>query len=182
MLIQAYPLPRLFLRIELFQLLHVSSSAFPRVALYFENSILKEDLPFLPSAASTVTRLEQNGSKLTVDSLRGVGVPWLGPAMVDGRPWPVHDERTVWLPVGRHTIEPGARNTAGHLTDFNGLLQSAAPTPHGFEFAYQSSSRALAKLDRPPLTMAIDGADQKPVFVDSTLVLPRGQHIVTLVY
>ncbi len=32
---------------ELFQLIHLSSGAFPRVALYFENSILRDDLPFL---------------------------------------------------------------------------------------------------------------------------------------
>ncbi len=165
---------------ELFQLLHLSSGAFPRVALYFENSIRKEDLPFLPAAASAVTRLEQVGPKLMIDSKRGVGVPWHGPAKVDGRQWPVFDGQTLWLPAGPHAIEPGAAEMAAHLTDFNGTLQSASPTAHGFEFAYQSSSRALARLDRTPLAMEIDGAQAKPEFMDSTLVLPRGQHIVSL--
>ena len=165
---------------ELFQLVHLSSSAFPRVALYFENSIRKEDLPFLPSAASAVTRLEQAGSKLEIDSKRGVGVPWTGPVKVDGRPWPVFDGKTVWIPSGPHSIEPGSADTAAHMTDFNGSLQSASATPRGLEFSYQSSSRALARLDRAPQRMEIDGAAAKPEFIDATLVLPRGQHIVSL--
>ena len=37
---------------ELFELVHTASSAFPRVALYFENSIGKRDLPLLASSAS----------------------------------------------------------------------------------------------------------------------------------
>lgn len=167
---------------ELFQLVHLSSSAFPRVALYFENSIRKEDLPFLPSAAAAVTRLEQVGQKLQIDSKRGVGVPWRGPAKVDGRPWPVADGQTVWLPAGAHAIEPGTADTPAHMIDFNGTLQSAAATARGFEFSYQSSSRALARLDRSPARMEIDGAEAQPQFVDATLVLPRGQHIVTLTF
>jgi hypothetical protein len=167
---------------ELFQLVHLSSGSFPRVALYFENSLLKEDLPFLSAAASTVTRLEQIGPKLAIDSKRGVGVPWQGPALVDGRPWPVRDETTVWLPPGAHAIEPGGKSTPAHMTDFNGTLQSATATANGFEFAYQSASRALAKLDRIPRTLQIDGDETKPEFLDNILTLPRGQHIISLTF
>lgn len=165
---------------ELFQLLHVSSGSFGRVALYFENSILKDDLPFISSASSTVTRLEQIGSKLAIDSKLGVGVQWRGPALVDGRPWPVRDNDTVWLPSGAHVIEMGPKEAPAHLADFNGTLQSAAATAKGIEFAYRSSSRALARLDKSPRKLEIDGAEAKPEFFDATLVLPRGQHIVTL--
>ncbi len=167
---------------ELFQLVHLSSGAFPRVALYFENSILKDDLAFLPAAASTVTRLEQTGTKLAIDSKRGMGVPWTGPAKVDGRPWPVRDDKTVWVPAGPHAIEPAAKDGVARMLDFNGTLESAGTTAKGFEFAYRSSSRALAKLDRAPRTLEIDGSQQQPVFFDSTLVLPRGQHIVSLTF
>src|SRR5207249_9472903 len=38
---------------ELFQLLHLASGAFSRVALYFEKSILPQDLPFLSAAAAS---------------------------------------------------------------------------------------------------------------------------------
>jgi hypothetical protein len=165
---------------ELFQLVHLSADAFPRVALYFENSILKQDLPFLASAASTVTRLEQTGNKLSVDSKRGVGIPWQGPALVDGHVWPVRDDKTLWLPPGPHVIEPGAKEAPALMTDFNGTLQSASATAGGLEFAYESPSRALAKLNHTPRKLEIDGAETKPEYQESTLVLPRGQHIVTL--
>jgi hypothetical protein len=167
---------------ELFQLVHLSSGAFPRVALYFENSIRKEDLPFLASAAAAVTRLEQTGPKLSIDSRRGVGVPWRGPAKVDGRPWPVTDGETLWLPGGSHSIEPGTAEPAARLVDFNGTLTSATTTAQGMEFAYRSSSRALARLDRRPSHMQIDGAEAKLEFNDAVLILPRGQHIVTLAF
>ena len=36
---------------ELFELVHTAAAAFPRVALYFENSILKPDLPLLAAAS-----------------------------------------------------------------------------------------------------------------------------------
>ncbi len=46
---------------ELFQLVHEAASSFPRVALYFENSLLPPDLRLLPSAAAVVTRIEALG-------------------------------------------------------------------------------------------------------------------------
>ena len=95
---------------ELFELVHAASNAFPRVALYFENSIAKQDWPLLASAASTVDRVEQAGGKLVVDSLRGAGIPWKGPAMVDGRQWPFANDTTVWLPRGMHAIEQDWKN------------------------------------------------------------------------
>ena len=49
---------------ELFQLVHQAALSFPRVALYFENSILPADWPLLAAAASTVDRVEQTGAKL----------------------------------------------------------------------------------------------------------------------
>ena len=60
---------------ELFELVHTASSAFPRVALYFENSILSNDLPLLSSAASSVDRAETIAGKLAVESRHGVGIP-----------------------------------------------------------------------------------------------------------
>src|SRR5262249_52906531 len=71
-------------RTELFQLVHKATASFSRVALYFENSLLPPDLNLLPSAAATVTRVERIGSKLVVESVSGVGIPWKGPARVDG--------------------------------------------------------------------------------------------------
>src|SRR4051794_16963571 len=83
---------------ELFQLVHHAAANFPRVALYFENSLLPPDLVWLPSAAASVSRFERMGTKTVVDSAGGVGIPWKGGARVDGQPWPAQDDDTLWLP------------------------------------------------------------------------------------
>ncbi len=165
---------------ELFELVHTASAAFERVALYFENSILAPDLPLLAASASTVDRLETAGTKLVVDSLRGTGISWRGPALVDGKPWPVASETTVWLPRGTHSIEHAVQPPSMRLLDFNGELKSAGVIPGGVEFAYQSGARAMVLLERTPGRLEIDGAEAQPEMAGKVLILPRGQHVVTL--
>jgi hypothetical protein len=164
---------------ELFQLVSLAVRAFPRVALYFENSILPPDLPLLASAASTVTRVDRLGEKLVVDSLRGVGVPWKVPAEVNGRPWPVWDGSTLWLPPGPQAIQASPVTPPLRLADLNAQLQSASVLGRGLEFAYRSSSRAIAIFDRLPARVEIDGEKVEPHFLGPALFLPRGQHFVT---
>ena len=167
--------------VELFQLVHVSSAAFPRVALYFENSILKPDLALLPAAAATVTNLQQSGNKLTIESKSGVGIPWSGGALVDGKPWPLNDGATVWLPPGVHSIEPGANAAPARILDFNGDLTAASPTATGVELAYQSGSRALARVAARPAHLEIDGQTAEPHMLEpNVLALPKGQHLVRM--
>ena len=167
--------------VELFQLVHLSSAAFPRVALYFENSILKPDLPLLPAAAATVTNVQQSGNKLTIESKSGVGIPWSGGALVDGKPWPLNDGATVWLPPGVHSIEPGANPAPARILDFNGDLTAASPTATGVELAYQSGSRALARVAARPAHLEIDGQAAEPHMLEpNVLALPKGQHLVRM--
>lgn len=165
---------------ELFQLIHTASSAFPRVALYFESSILPPDLPLLGAAASTVTRMDRAGEKLIVDSREGAGIHWngKGPALVDGHPWPLADDDTVWLPRGVHTMERTAKTPPVRILAFNGDVRSAAIVPGGVEIAYQSGARALAKLERMPRRVEIDGAEVRQRMIGNVLILPRGQHTV----
>lgn len=170
---------------ELFQLIHLASRAFPRVALYFENSILSPDLPFLPAASAIVDRVEHIGSKLMIDSPQGIGLPWRGPALVDSKPWPVQSDSVLWLPMGAHMIEAGSRKPLARLLDFNGLLKSAqALSDKRVEVSYQSASRAAAVLERKPLKLDIDGVDSPLEVLASpgqfTVLLPRGQHLATL--
>jgi hypothetical protein len=66
------------------------------------------------------------------------------------------------------------------MLDFNGELKSAKVISDGLEFAYQSSARAMATLERAPGKVEIDGAEVKPEFAGNVLILPRGQHLVTL--
>ena len=160
--------------------MHTAASAFPRVALYFENSILRPDLPLLASAAATVSRVEQAGGGLLVRSARGVGVPWKGPALVDGKLWPVTDGAAVWLPPGTHSIETAAQAPAMRVLDLNGDLKSASSTNGGLEFIYQSGARAMAILDRAPKSLAIDGVPSVPQVLGNVLLLPKGQHLIQL--
>ncbi len=165
---------------ELFELVHTASAAFPRVALYFENSILPADLALLPAAAAQVDRAETMSGKLVVESRRGAGIPWQGAALVDGKPWPVLNDKTLWLPRGPHSIEPAQKAAGLRILDFNGELKSAKADTDTIEFAYQSSARAMATLERAPRKVEIDGAEVKPEFAGKVLMLPRGQHLVTL--
>jgi hypothetical protein len=168
--------------IELFELIHNAASAFHRVALYFENSLLPADLPLLPAAAAPVTRVERIGPKLVIDSPAGVGVSWPGEAIVNGQAWPACDGQTLWLPAGPHAIEPAPANPGPRLVRLTGELKAARRLgAAGIEFSYQSSARAIAILDRPPKSLQIDGQRQAPSLAGpGTLLLPRGQHVVTL--
>ena len=167
---------------ELFQLVHSATMNFPRVALYFENSLAPADLPLLPAASAAVTRVETIGNKLVVDSAAGVGVAWTGEAMVNGQAWPAADSGVVWLPAGPHAIEAAPPNAGPHLLRLNGELKAARRVgARGLEFSYRSASRAIAVLDRTPRSLQVDGADEAPVLAGpATLLLPRGQHVVTL--
>ncbi|MDP9170190.1 MAG: family 10 glycosylhydrolase, partial [Acidobacteriota bacterium] len=61
---------------ELFELVHLASTAFPRVALYFENSILPPDVAMLAASSAVVTRYSTEGRRLSVDSPQGVELVW----------------------------------------------------------------------------------------------------------
>ncbi len=171
---------------ELFELVHLASIAFPRVALYFENSILTPDLPLLPSAGAIVPHAERAGAKLTIDTPYGVGVAWPGEAKVDGNSWPVTDGMTLWLPPGPHTVEPATDSPAPHIVDFNGDLHSADRSAKStIDLSYESPSRAFAMLDRKPTKMEIDATPAPLTFLTTdkttySVPLPRGQHLVTI--
>ncbi len=156
------------------------AEAFPRVALYFEASIARSDLPLLASAAAAVDRAEQVNGKLVIESRRGVGVPWKGPAVVDGKPWPFASDAAVWLTPGAHAVEASPRPCSMRILDFNGDLKTAAVTPAGIEFAYKSAARAMALLEHTPARLEIDGVEQPPQMSGNVLLLPRGQHLINL--
>jgi hypothetical protein len=165
---------------ELFELAHEAAMAFPRVALYFESSIAKVDWPLLAAAAAAAGRAEQDGAKVMARLRRPAGVRWNGPALVDGRPWPVANGEVIWLPAGTHTIEPASKAALARVLDFNGELISASYSGEEIRLAYRASARVLAALDHTPGKLEIDGMKTEPVMYGNTLVLPRGQHQVTL--
>jgi hypothetical protein len=167
---------------ELFQLVHQAAINFQRVALYFENSLLPPDLGLLPSAAANVTRVERVGAKTVVESSNGVGLPWKGAAIVDDQPWPVIDGETLWLPPGAHAVESGQEMPGLHMVRLNAELKDARRVGgNGVEFSYESSARAIAVFDRRPVKLFLDGAAEGLLFAGpNTILLPRGQHVVTI--
>lgn len=165
---------------ELYELVHLAAQSFQRVALYFENSILTQDLPLLSAAAASVDKFEKSGSRVIVDSKTGVGVDWHGPALVNGRPWPIRSDETLWLPPGPQVVEPAPAVSDFRVLYFNGDLRSARARPRGLELAYQSDSRALAVLNARPASLEIDGQKVDPQMTGDVLALPRGQHLVVV--
>jgi hypothetical protein len=170
---------------ELFELVHLAAGAFPRVALYFENSILAPDLRLVPSAAAIVRRADKVGSKWNLDSPNGVGVAWRGGAVVDGKPWPLTDGSTVWLPAGAHTLEAASPGPETRILDFNGDLQSAEVRSGGeLQVSYRSSARAITILEKRPSALKVDGREMDPELLSSgpnwALLLPRGRHSVEI--
>jgi hypothetical protein len=167
---------------ELFELVHQAAGAFPRVALYFENSILPPDWKLLPAAAAAVTRAESMGETRMVESTRGVGIRWRGAALVDGEAWPVQDDATLWLPPGTHLVEPAKQAAGLRVESFNGDLKSARlPQPDTVELTYQSTARALAVLNWKPTRLRVDGTDAPVTLAgERTIALPRGRHTVAI--
>ena len=172
---------------ELFQLVHMAATAFPRVALYFENSILTPDLRLLPASAAVVDQLDRAGpagAKLGVKNRGLVGIPWRGPVRVNGRPWPFQDDEHVWLPAGAWSVEANTTAPPLRMVDFTGTPRSLQATGAVIEVAYQSDSRAFAFFDRAVQVTDIDG---QPSGIEAqnvgqwwSVALPRGQHVFTV--
>ncbi len=163
---------------ELFELVHTASAAFPHVALYFENSILKPDLGLLAASSAVVTRFTKDRHRISIESPMDVEVNWPDEgALVDGKPWPVQSVTGLRIPAGAHTIEPAAKRDHISVVDLNARLRSAAESGSRVTFEYSSDSRAIARFSRKPARMEIDGA---PWPAEATVLLPRGDHRVTV--
>jgi len=163
--------------VELFQLIHTAAASFSRVAVYFESSIVPSDLKLLSAAAATPTRQGQN-----LDCPPGTGVRWEGPAAVDGIPWPIRSNNTIWMPSGKHTISHTENDPPIMITAFNGTLLKARWTGATLELQYSSDSRATAIVKTKPKKVSVDG--REAIAVDTpdhtTLLLPRGRHEVVI--
>ncbi len=171
---------------ELFELVHVAASVFPRVALYFENSILKPDLALLSAASALVSRFSQNKSKgqVSLDSPTDVELLWpLKSALVDGKPWPLISKTAVRLPAGPHIVEFSADTPPIAISDLNATLLAAGMDHESAWLRYSSSSRAIMTLDRKPAAIELDGKPFETACLastDCTILLPRGDHEVAI--
>jgi hypothetical protein len=167
---------------ELVELVHAAAVSFDRVALYFESSIEKQDLPLLPVAASLAKVRQPSPDAVDVESPQPSRVTWSGPVEMDGQPWPMQDKTSVWVPAGKHKLRPGVSIPPVHVSDFNGDVHMARIESTSILLAYQSQTRAIAAIDAPVNSVEVDGkafwraAGAQP---ELFFVLPPGQHVVT---
>jgi hypothetical protein len=168
---------------ELFELVHLASIEFPRVALYFENSILKPDLPFLSAAAATIARFAREKQGISVASPEDFDLVWSGGgATVDGKPWPLITTEAVHLSAGEHLVQPAPARTGISIADLNATLRAASADAKHATFRYSSNSRAIVRFDRKPAAMTLDGQAFVVECVEEsncTVMLPPGEHTVS---
>ena len=160
---------------ELFQLMHLAGRAFPRVMVYFEQSIAAADYELLAAASASATRAGRE-----VEAGQTTGVRLRGPALVDGRPWPITDGQTVWIPAGRHRVEPGTATPPLRVLWVNADLLGARVIEGGAEVEYRSASRAAMLVEGVPARVEVDGETIEPPRFEAgshqALLLPRGHH------
>lgn len=167
---------------ELFQMVHGAAASFARVALYFENSLARADLPLLAAAAAPIRDYSIERTQVTVEFTRPAGLIWDGAAIVDGKLWPVSGNQVVWLPAGRHTVGSARALPPFRVIDFNGELESAEFQSGGaIQIGYQGSSRAIAIVDRKPSRVLVDGRALPGDILQTeggwVVLLPRGRHL-----
>ena len=158
--------------LEFLQLVNLASRAFPQVALYFEASLSKVDLPLLASAAAVVTA---DDDALVVQDR--TGVRWTGSAQVNGVLWPFQDDRTLWLPAGRVETRASAQPPPFRVLDFTADVTDATWKDGEFSWMYQSGPRAFAVFDRP-VAMAVD--EGAPEIYGRVASLPAGRHRISV--
>lgn len=158
--------------VEFLQLVNLASRAFPQVALYFEASIAKPDLPLLASAASVVNR--QEGQLVVEDR---VGVRWQGPALVNGVLWPFQDHEVLWLPTGKVDVRNSEHAPPFRILDFTAGISEARWEAGEFRWKYNSSARVMITLDRPA-SVSIDGGAGE--LRAGSFWLPQGVHVASI--
>jgi hypothetical protein len=167
--------------VELLELVHEAAVSFSRVALYFENSLEKQDLALLPAAANTASAAVEDGV-LTLDAIQPTRVTWQGAADMDGKLWPVQNSRAILAPSGKHRFEASAAEPGVSIADFNGEIRSALGAPDHADISYTSKSRAVAVLGSPVSRIEVDGTpflEAKSGERLNSVVLPAGDHKVT---
>lgn len=168
---------------ELFELVHVASGAFQRVALYFENSILKPDMALLAASSAVLNSYVKERRRVTLESPADIELTWnSGGALVDGKPWPFISKSLVRLPAGKHVVEPAVHREGISVIDLNARLRSATVEGKRLFFDYSSDSRAIVRFDRKPVQLEVDGVPIAPNCIassDCAMLLPGGNHRVS---
>jgi hypothetical protein len=167
--------------VELLELVHQAAVSFGRVALYFENSLEKQDLALLPAAATSAHVKSRGPDELDTDAQEPTRIVWQGPVEVDGKTWPIRDNQFVLVPGGKHRLSTAVGKPAVTLKDFNGEIHSAVSSRDRVDVAYSSRTRAMAVVAATPSRIEVDGLPYNQPAVGNSVMLPSGQHVVTFV-
>lgn len=168
--------------VELLELVHEAAASFAHVALYFENSLEKQDLNLLPAAATTAQAASTGVDEIEMRAPEPTRVAWRGPVEVDGKPWPFENADSVLAPAGTHRLSAGTARPPVLISDFNGDIRSALSFANRVDVSYESRSRAVATLGSPVSSVEVDGAPfwrPEPGEDANTVLLPAGQHVVS---
>lgn len=143
---------------ELVQLIHEAAQNFDQVALYFEASLLPEDLPFVGAAAA---RPVERAAWLRSD----------GPLQVDGAAWPLRGGGAYLLPPGKHEVKASAEASALEVEPRG--LELEAYAPNG-DLTYSARTQAWLFSKKP---FRVDAVEAKQV-AESEFVftLPRAKN------
>ncbi len=168
--------------VELLELVHQAAESFAHVALYFENSLERQDLPLLAAAGSTAKVVNVAVDEMKTEAREPTRISWQGPVEVDGKVWPVQNSTSVLAPAGTHTLAPATQRAGVTLSDFNGDITSGDASQNGAVLSYSSRSRAVAMLASPVSLIQIDGSTfwrATGASRDGSVMLPAGEHVVT---
>jgi hypothetical protein len=135
----------------------------------------------LARVASGARIVERAGASVTVESPAPIGLEWpAASARVDGASWPALDRSTVWLPSGRHTVEPDSTPPPGRVLYLNADLRRAEVRDRTVRIEYYGSATCYALLDRKPNAVFVDESQQaappESAPTHWLVPLPRGGH------
>ena len=164
--------------VELLELIHQAAVSFPQIALYFENSLEKQDLALLPAAATSARVTERAPDELEINAPPATRIAWRGPLTIDGKLWPIQNEAFVLAPGGKHQLLAAVERPTMTIRDFNGEIQSAISSEGRVDLSYRSRTRAIALLDEPAAQVEVDGEKYRNP-MQGAVLLPSGQHLVS---
>ena len=164
--------------IELSQLVHVAGLAFPRVALYFENSLSAADYQLLSYADSAVSDARWEKGSLRLNANQATKVRWDGAAEVDGAAWPVKEDGFLVIPAGKHQIRQSESAEPFLMKSTSGALKMAARQQGGITFEYDSAGVEIARFSAAVDRLQVDNASTVSIPATTVLRLPRGNHSV----
>lgn len=163
--------------------MHQASLSFSRVALYFENSLERQDLDLLPAAAVNARVAETAPDEVSIESTQPVRMLWSGAAELDGKPWPLATSTSVLIPAGTHKLSTGITPPPVTIADFNGNVRSAIVEGDSVELDYRNATRAILILGSGTSSVDVDGSPYSkpdPSQPHPSILLPSGEHIVSV--